>query len=199
MSQEVAAETSQTRALEPYRQPLVFGVEEFELILRLEELEWGTQIVLLLLDSGAYAHVCPPSFAPWVPLRTTGHSRVVAQTATGHKICELGERAVMLSSIGSSPEVRLVVNFRVMEIKRPLLSVGELIRRGYLVHFSDAASYIRCGDDTELHLYSLGNMHYLPVRVETQSYASLESIQMEKRWEEVVTGFSSSGVAPRTA
>eukprot|EP00972_Heterocapsa_arctica_P081583 12026877-Heterocapsa_arctica.AAC.1 len=65
---------------------------------------------MILLDSGSYTHVCPASFAPWVPIvRTT--PKVGGLTASGQKLVEIGTKCVHLQLYGG---VTMTVKFVVM-------------------------------------------------------------------------------------
>ena len=92
-------------------------------------LEETLKLVLLLVDSGAYTHVCPPSFAAFV-LMTACPSGEVAQTATGYQLRELGQRTVWLDLPGTGSSFLMRVVFRVMNIRKPILSVGSLAAQG---------------------------------------------------------------------
>eukprot|EP00972_Heterocapsa_arctica_P042315 6236755-Heterocapsa_arctica.AAC.1 len=60
---------------------------------------------LLLLDSGAFTHVCPPTFAPHVPI-VHSEPRVGGLTASGQGLVEVGTKKVVLEVWGG---VRLEV------------------------------------------------------------------------------------------
>eukprot|EP00972_Heterocapsa_arctica_P008818 1293807-Heterocapsa_arctica.AAC.1 len=90
------------------------------------------------MDSGSFLHVCSPSFAPEVPVRRDEH-QLRAVTANGHALKYYGMKKVALATTGG---LILVVDFAVMDVSQPLLSVGELHRRGHDVIFGQS-SYLR--------------------------------------------------------
>ena len=86
---------------------------------------------MLLMDSGSCVHACPREFASWFGL-DQGASRVKATTADGSSIADYGERAVSYSAEGG---LRLKSRFHVMNVRRPILSVGLLEAAGHQVSF----------------------------------------------------------------
>ncbi len=52
-----------------------------------------SEVVLLLIDSGAFEHVCPKDFADWFPLvEMQNHPSVIA--ANGQQLEVFGERTI---------------------------------------------------------------------------------------------------------
>ena len=100
-----------------------------------------SSLQMILLDSGSFTHVCPATFAPWVPIERTT-PRVGGLTASGQKLVEIGTKRVCLQMYGG---VSMDVKFVVMNVSRPLLSVGELQRHGWDVVFSERSHLSRHG------------------------------------------------------
>eukprot|EP00972_Heterocapsa_arctica_P103279 15218504-Heterocapsa_arctica.AAC.1 len=74
---------------------------------------------LIMLDSGAFTHVCLVGFAPEVPVdcSTPGQGKTVRLRTWGGTLID--------------------VKFAVMDVARPLLSVGQLQRKGWDSHFGN--------------------------------------------------------------
>eukprot|EP00972_Heterocapsa_arctica_P068489 10118741-Heterocapsa_arctica.AAC.1 len=87
--------------------------------------------VRILMDSGSFLHVCPPSFAPEVPVRYDEH-QLRAVAANGHALRFYGMKKVTLATAGG---VLFVVDFAVMDVSQTILSVGKLHKRGHDVIF----------------------------------------------------------------
>ena len=65
----------------------------------LQQRECPGGMEMLLLDSGAYTHVCPPSFAPHVAV-THQKPRVGGLTASGQGLITVGRKNVELEMWG---------------------------------------------------------------------------------------------------
>eukprot|EP00972_Heterocapsa_arctica_P018307 2704301-Heterocapsa_arctica.AAC.1 len=63
------------------------------------------------MDSGSFLHVCPPSFAPEVPVRRD-EQQLRAVAANGHALHYYGMKKVTLVTPGGT---LLVVDFAVMD------------------------------------------------------------------------------------
>jgi hypothetical protein len=82
--------------------------------------------VLLLVDSGAFAHVCPRNFAPNSPLLASSMPHVVATAADGKALVHHGEKKVPVSMWGTRPAL---ITFQV------LLSSVMCLQRSYTQRF----------------------------------------------------------------
>ena len=108
--------------------------EDEELIARVHGVAaGGGDMEMLLLDSGAYTHVCPKTFAPEIPI-VSAAPRVGGLTASGQGLTHIGAKEVNVQVWGGGV---MRVKFEVMNVTGPLLSVGELQRQGWDVVFSD--------------------------------------------------------------
>ena len=135
--------------------------EDEELIARVQGVTaGGGDMEMLLLDSGAYTHVCPKAFAPEIPI-VAGAPRVGGLTASGQGLTHIGTKEVNVQVWGGGV---MRVKFEVMNVTRPLLSVGELQRQGWDVVFSDH-SMLRKHDRT-IPLVRRGGLSYLPVKLQ---------------------------------
>lgn len=108
----------------------------------LEMAELNGEIEWLLLDSGSAAHGCPVEYATEFGQR--GSSAGPLQTATGETTVNHGERTVKYVLSDGKPAS---VKFEVLNIKKPILSVGRLKATGHEVHLGDE-SWIRKGNRT---------------------------------------------------
>ncbi|KAI4263215.1 MAG: hypothetical protein L6R35_007352, partial [Caloplaca aegaea] len=87
----------------------------------------------LIVDSGAYAHVCPRMFG--VPsgvnvVESTKGNNTVA--ATGKQLRYFGQRKVQICIAGKA----YCIQFQVHDVKHVILSVSALVRNGSAVQFS---------------------------------------------------------------
>ena len=100
----------------------------------------GSGEVWLLVDSGAGIHACPRSHAPWVP--TVASDSVPARTASGAPVRHLGQKTVAYrfedGSVGR-------ITYEVMEVEKPVLSVGVLNASGHVVSLESGKAEIRKG------------------------------------------------------
>ena len=93
---------------------------------------------MLLVDSGAYAHVCPTDFAKHVPLEENPGA-TVAMAADGRGMEMYGKKEVGLALEDGRP-ARVV--FQAMNVRRPILSVAALRSHGIEVHFTASGAYV---------------------------------------------------------
>eukprot|EP00972_Heterocapsa_arctica_P039519 5820991-Heterocapsa_arctica.AAC.1 len=88
---------------------------------------------MVLIDSGAFAHVCPLSFAPASPLQLVRESQP-ALSADGRPLRKWGKRNVVLE-LDDGETLR--ATFLVMNVSKVILSVAELRRDGWGNNFPD--------------------------------------------------------------
>ena len=135
-------------SLQEYEPCSVMAVEE-------SPLTAGDELaVSVLIDSGAYLHVCPPSFAPTVPVEET--APIVAQSASGKALKYYGQKAVDLIT---QEGCRLSVVFAVFNVTKPILSAGMMRLRGHSVWLGVNPS-LTCGR-RRISLKEKGNLFYL--------------------------------------
>ena len=85
----------------------------------------------ILLDSGSCLNACPPDFAPTTPLLPI-HEGVQAYAFNGQPIRVVGAKKIRLR-LESGYLLDLL--FIVMNVSRPLISVGQLNKYGFMVDF----------------------------------------------------------------
>ena len=86
------------------------------------------------VDSGADDHVCPLSFASWLPAEPRWHAAKAEgkdnlYDAQGALLKDGGTRTVPLL-LGPEGQ-RAKVTFRVTTVRNPILSLGKLLREGF--------------------------------------------------------------------
>lgn len=116
----------------------------------------------MLIDSGAFDHVCPVDFAVNVPLTPPGRS-VVGVTADGTPLPSYGFREVKCCTQRGQ---RICVKFQVMDIARPILSVSRLSKAGFITHIQEELAYIEpAHGGWAVPLVKHGQLYYLPVQL----------------------------------
>ena len=93
----------------------------------------------MLADSGAGLHACPASHAPWIPVRQKPGA-VAARTASGAPVKHLGFKTVAYRFEDGSV---CKITFQVMEVEKPVLSVGHLNSTGHSVVLEPGRAEIR--------------------------------------------------------
>jgi len=93
----------------------------------------GSQVIAIMIDSGAAISACPESFMKTLgrelPTRYQGRHFVAA---SGHKIAAIFSRALMFTARDEfSQEHSLGVRFEACAVKKPIISVSELTRAGH--------------------------------------------------------------------
>ena len=154
-------------SLQEYETCSVMAVEE-------SPLAAGDELaVSVLIDSGAYLHVCPPSFAPTVPVEET--APIVAQSASGKALKYYGQKAVDLIT---QEGCRLSVVFAVFNVTKPILSAGMMRLRGHSVWLGVNPS-LTCGR-RRISLKEKGNLFYLTAKVEGAARHAIEMVALPK-------------------
>ena len=87
------------------------------------------EVVLLLTDSGTFEYVCPENFVAWFYLLDVQEQPSVI-AANGQQIQILGERTVGVTMLGKAGAK---INFKIMSVMRPILSVNRLTSQGYQI------------------------------------------------------------------
>ena len=96
------------------------------------------------MDSAAWTHVCPRSFRTDVPLEALSGERadVRLSNATGGQVEQYGlRRAPFLARASDGTKKALSITFTASNVKRPLISIPELVDAGAEVSFAGA----KCG------------------------------------------------------
>jgi hypothetical protein len=125
--------------------------------------------MMLLMDSGAFAHVCPASFMPGLPLRKIPKPSYVAN-AIGKQLIFYGMRTVDFQTWKG---LQLTIDFCVMSVNRPILSAGQLARDGYKVTLN-GTSNLKIGHQLAP-LVRRGSLFFLPVTRIGEPFSSLQT------------------------
>ena len=123
---------------------------------------------MLLVDSGAYTHVCPPTFAGQSPI-VQGRGAMAALAADGRGLLVQGEKRVEFFLQDGQP---IEVAFKVMNVKKPILSVSRLHEHGVDVHFTETGAYLE-RQGRRCPLQEVGNLFYLPVRLREEGVTAV--------------------------
>ena len=108
----------------------------------------------LIIDSGAYRTVVPPDLGAGIPITPVPtHLQRGAETASGRHLAPKGMRTLECAFL-SGP--RRSLECIVMDVNRPLVSVSQMVSRGWTVTFSPEE-----GDGSYIHHAGLGDSHRL--------------------------------------
>ena len=117
----------------------------------------------VLVDSGAERCLCPPFWARDAPHVTQLNPCLV--TASGEPLDHFGCRRVNLG-FARSP-ARLIVAFTILNVRRPILSVGSLLKHGHGVIFDRANPYLLLRDE------STNAVHRVPMEARGNTFVVL--------------------------
>eukprot|EP00972_Heterocapsa_arctica_P044208 6525855-Heterocapsa_arctica.AAC.1 len=81
--------------------------------------------LFLLLDAGSFEHTCPRSFRPDIPIKEMDEP-LPARTANGQLMKCYGRKEGVFYLYDDQS---VSINFVVMDVRRPLLSVGKLVAK----------------------------------------------------------------------
>ncbi|CAK0793479.1 unnamed protein product [Prorocentrum cordatum] len=123
-----------------------------------EELEGDELCELIMIDSGASANVCPRDHVSENGLREEAHPRRMT-TATGELIAQHGRRRVSYETEFG----KITTDYRVLDVKRPIWSLGAMVESGCDAYFTKGKSWI-VKDGKELELIRKGNLFYAIAR-----------------------------------
>eukprot|EP00442_Polarella_glacialis_P024951 CAMPEP_0115080094 /NCGR_PEP_ID=MMETSP0227-20121206/18487_1 /TAXON_ID=89957 /ORGANISM="Polarella glacialis, Strain CCMP 1383" /LENGTH=1738 /DNA_ID=CAMNT_0002467699 /DNA_START=420 /DNA_END=5636 /DNA_ORIENTATION=- len=118
--------------------------------------------VLLMVDSGSFAHVCYPDFASWIPLQPL-RTDLKVRTASGAPVKVLGQRLVMLEF----PTCQTRVMFIVCEsVTRAILSTGLARKSRVRTHFGpeDEDCWMKQGT-TKIPLLPIDTLFFAPATI----------------------------------
>ena len=117
----------------------------------------------VLVDSGAERCVCPSFWARDAPHEAQSNPCLVK--ASGEPLDHFGCRRVNLSFAGSP--ARLKVAFTILNVRRPILSVGGLLKHGHGVIFDRANPYLLLRDE------STKSVHGVPMEARGNTFVAL--------------------------
>ena len=129
----------------------------------------------LLLDSGSYIHVCPWWFAQDVPMIQA--PKIDAITASGKPLKHYGDKVIHLRTKSQNS---ISCRFHVMNVSRPILSVGRLAQQGHVVKFTpDGAEILYNDGQTRDDLTRRGEVYFLQVAVDSTAVTAVQQQPQE--------------------
>ena len=101
-----------------------------------------------LVDSGAAAHVLPPSLLEDYPTEAGSAKKLGINyvTADGNELPDLGERLIPFKTQESH---ECAIKFQVADVKRPLISVATLMAQGNQISFDKEGGSITTKDGSK--------------------------------------------------
>ena len=106
----------------------------------------GSDFEQLLLDSGAFTHVCPREYAPEWPL-LPARSNAKFKSVTGKELRVYGEKVVknyVWDNLGKKFMMQIL--YIVCDVKRAIVATTGLLNKGFTVVESPEDCFIKKGD-----------------------------------------------------
>jgi len=100
----------------------------------------GRRFIEMTIDSGAAATVAPKGAFDDPMMRTSRTESEVFATASGHRMPNYGEQRIQAKSHNG---VNMNITAQVTDVKKPLISVQEMCKKGNHVIFKDDGPIIR--------------------------------------------------------
>ena len=136
--------------------------EEEPWVMPVESGELTNDDALIMVVSGSYARVCPTWATQYSLQRPSGKERPMALTADGRPLPTLGDRRVTMQLRSGH---RVTATFKVMPVRRPILSVAELAEHGMDAHFDHSTGAYLTRSMVRSELVKCGKLYLLPVRI----------------------------------
>ena len=134
----------------------------------------------LVADCAAFDHVCPKSFASWLPMKRFDGPG--ARTADGREIKTYGTREVVIYIKTTAEEdISVKVVFHVMDVTKAIISLGALRRRGYEINLGQVPAISL--QNKKVLLVVRGNFFFLKAMVLRPKAVEVE-IESEDRFME---------------
>ena len=97
--------------------------------------KWKTEEHELMIDSGCFGHVCPPWFAPQLPMVSS--TNVDAVAANNVALQHYGQKVVYRHVMtNSGKRILIQITFDLMNVRKSLLSTSALKHRGVTIIFN---------------------------------------------------------------
>ena len=114
---------------------------------------------LIMIDGGASVHVCPPDHGQENGLRKSSETRPLL-TASGAEMKQHGMRQVSYDTeVG-----KITTDYRVLDVRRPIWSLGSMMVSGCDVHFTKNRRWISKDDGKELDMIRSGGVFFVAAR-----------------------------------
>ena len=112
-----------------------------------------------MIESGASVHVCPPDHGQENGLRKSSETRPLL-TASGAEMKQHGMRQVSYDTeVG-----KITTDYRVLDVRRPIWSLGSMMDSGCDVHFTKNRCWISKDDGKELDMIRSGGVFFVAAR-----------------------------------
>ena len=128
---------------------------------------------LIMFDSGASVHVCPPDHGQENGLRKSSRTRPLL-TASGAEIKQHGMRQVSYDTeVG-----KFTTDYRVLDVRRPIWSLGSMMDSGCDVHFTKNRCWISKDDGKELYMIRSGGVFFVAARPSKLSSREAKTLEL---------------------
>ena len=127
---------------------------------------------LIMIDSGASVHVCPPDHDQENRLRTSSKTRPLL-TASRAEMKQHGMRQASYDTEFG----KITTDCRVLDVRRPIWSLGSIMDSGCDVHFTKNRCWISQDDGKDLDMIRSGGVFFVaarPSRLSSREASSLE-------------------------
>ena len=114
---------------------------------------------LIMIDSGASVHVCLPEHGQENGLRQMKEPRPLL-TASGAELKQHGMRQVSYDTV----VVKVTADYRVLDVRRPIWSLGSMMDSGCDVHFTKDRCWIFKDNGKELDMIRSGGVFLVAAR-----------------------------------
>ena len=114
---------------------------------------------LIMIDSGASVHVCPLDLGQEKGPHKSSKTRPLL-TASGAEMIQHGMRQVSYDTeVG-----KITTDYRVLDVRRPIRSLGSMLDSGWDVHFRKNRCWISKDDGKELDMIRNGGVFFVAAR-----------------------------------
>ena len=128
---------------------------------------------LIMIDSGASVHVCPPDHGQENGLRKSSRTRPLL-TASGAEIEQHGMRQVNYDTeVG-----KITTDYRVLDVRRPIWSLGSMMDSSCDVHFTKNRCWISKDDGKELDMIRSGEVFFVAARPSKLSSREANTLEL---------------------
>ena len=129
---------------------------------------------LIMIDSGASVHVCPPDHGQENGLRKSSKTRPLL-TASGAEMKQHGMRQVSYDTeVG-----KITTDYRVLDVRRPIWSLGSMMDSGCDVHFTKDRCWISKDDGKELDMIRSGGVFFVAARPSKLSSKETSTLELD--------------------
>ena len=134
-----------------------------------------SSIEFLMIDSGTYDNVCPPTFAEHIPIRDSG-KKIRAEGADASSLIHYGTKSVPIYIMNMHGQwIQGFVEFQVHNVKRAMLGTGALSRKGVTTTLGPRRNCLEWNQD-EFNLEIHGDHAWLPCWIDRSVVAPVEDM-----------------------